>query len=229
MKNAHLYPKKKNGLLIAFEGGEAAGKSTQVRSLSNWMKKNGIVHRVTQEPGGTPIGIQIRRLLLNRSFSSADPLTELLLYEAARAQHVSQVIFPALQRGECVITDRFVHSSIVYQGMARGLKISLVEQLNRLATHGVSPDLVVLLDLSIKTQKHRILSRERHQKHLNNRFERENENFHHKVRLGFLRLAKQNPKQFFVIEEGLSKKQISERIQEKIAILLNKKNNPRIR
>ncbi len=140
-------PVQRHGLLVAFEGGDGTGKSTQIRLLRSAIERAGHDVTVTREPGGTPVGERIREVLLDPATEEMDHRTEALLYAAARAQHVEEVIRPALEKGAVVVCDRFVDSSIVYQGAARGLGVEQIEELNRWATGGLSPDLVVLLDI----------------------------------------------------------------------------------
>ena len=132
------------GIFISFEGADASGKSTQIRLLREWLESKGIEPLVTREPGGTAIGEKIRAILLDRENGEMLPLTEALLYAASRAQHVGQVIRPALKEGRVVITDRFVDSSIAYQGYGRGLG-EVAEIINTPAVDGVLPDLTILL------------------------------------------------------------------------------------
>jgi dTMP kinase len=138
---------KRKGFFISFEGGEGTGKSTQLRLLTAWLKKNAESPVVTLEPGGTPIGEKIRDLLLDPGNRRLSPRAELLLYEADRAQHVAELIQPKLTEGAIVVCDRYSDSSLVYQGICRKLGEARVEDLNRFATQGISPDLTVVLDL----------------------------------------------------------------------------------
>ncbi len=137
-----------SGLLITFEGGEGSGKSTQVRLLSQRLQTLGWPCLCTREPGGTPLGQSLRELLLHKTDTRLDPLAELLLYAADRAQHITEVIHPALQAGHLVLCDRHTDSTLAYQGYGRGLDLSLIEQLNSIATQGIRPDITFWLNLS---------------------------------------------------------------------------------
>ena len=172
---------------IVFEGPEGAGKSTQVVRLAGRLRREGLRATVTREPGGTPTGDAIRELVLHADVE-IDPLVEFLLYSASRAQHVREVIRPALERGEVVLSDRFAGASVAYQGYGRGLDLDFVRDLNRRATDGLSPDLTVLLDLDPAEGLRRVAGRGSE-----DRLEREDLAFHRRVRDGFLELARHDP------------------------------------
>ncbi|MDH7601980.1 MAG: dTMP kinase [Armatimonadota bacterium] len=179
------------GFFVTIEGIEGAGKSTLARFIGGRLQSDGFQVIVTAEPGGDPVSEQIRRLLLN----SADSITvraELLLFEAARAQHVERIIKPALVEGKVVICDRFTDSSLAYQGWARGIDPRDVQMLNDYATAGLKPHLTLLLDLPPEVG----LARTREV----DRFSREGIEFHHVVREGYLAIAKQEPGRFVVID-----------------------------
>lgn len=179
------------GSLITFEGVEGAGKSTQIAALEATLLARGQRVLRVREPGGTSVGDQIRRVLLDPDTRPLDPLAELLLFQASRAQLVASVIRPALLEGTFVLCDRFFDSSTVYQGYARGLELSAVEALNRLATGGLEPRLTVLLDLPAAQGLGRV--RVRAGAEGLDRFEQEAGAFHERVRQGFLRLATDHP------------------------------------
>jgi dTMP kinase len=180
------------GRLITFEGIEGAGKSTQVELLRQALEKAG--HRVvtTREPGGTPVGEQVRSMLLDPA-STLDARTEALLFAAARAQLVEQVIRPALERGEVVLCDRYLDSSLAYQGVGRGLGLESVAAINAFATRGLLPDLVVLLRLDPAEG----LARRRGSL---DRIESQDLEFHRQVARGFLDLAAADPERFVVVD-----------------------------
>ena len=204
-------------LFITFEGGEGAGKSTQARALHQRLSRKGIPALLTHEPGGTPLGREIRRWLKgerNNETGDVDPLAELLLFNASRAELVSNVIQPALKSGITVICDRFYHSTVAYQGYGRGLSIDLIEAVNNIATGGLKPDLTVFLDL---TTEHG-LSRKKPR----DRFEREAPDFHNRVRRGYLMIVKEDPERWLVIDGSLPKKEIESLILERIGQLLPK-------
>jgi dTMP kinase len=186
---------------ITFEGIEGCGKTTQIRRLANRLGLLGTPHTLTREPGGCAISNQVRAILLDAGNDAMAPLTELLLYAAARAQHMIEVITPALSAGRVVLCDRFTDATAAYQGYGRDLDMSLIIELNRLATGGIKPDLTVLLDCPVETGLGRAVAR------INStagdkeeRFERESLQFHQRVRNGYLRLAEEEPERFVVID-----------------------------
>lgn len=174
------------GRFIVLEGGDGAGKSSVQRELAARLVAGGAGVVVTREPGGTPLGERVREIVLARD-AVGDPLAELLLFEAARAQLVSSVIRPALERGTTVLCDRFAASSVAYQAYGRGLSRALVEQANALATGGLEPDVVLLLDLPVEVA----LSR-RAAGGASDHFDAETVMFHQRVRAGFLELARES-------------------------------------
>ncbi|MCX5716945.1 MAG: dTMP kinase [Nitrospirae bacterium] len=183
------------GVFISFEGIEGTGKSTQARLLSEYLAKKGRKTVLTEEPGGTPISLQIRKVLLSTKHKEMDYLTELLLYNAARIQHIKEKITPALAKGNIVITDRFSDSTAAYQGYGRGISLKLIDSLDRIATGRMRPDLSILLDLDVETGLMR-------NKHINkvDRLELEDVKFHKKVREGFLKLAAKEPKRIKLVK-----------------------------
>lgn len=191
----------KKGLFVTFEGVEGCGKSTQVKRLGRRLRGCGVPLLVTREPGGGRIGSAIRKILLDSRNSGISPLTELLLYEADRAQHMAEVIRPALAGGIWVLCDRFMDATEAYQGVARGLSLPFIREMNRVATGGVKPDLTFLLDLPAEIG----LARARRRNVASNagtqdRFEREELSFHERVREGYLRIARREKKRFVVIQ-----------------------------
>jgi dTMP kinase len=198
---------KKHGLFVVFEGGDGVGKSTQIRHLLKWLKKGKHPFLFTRQPGGTPIGKKIRAILLNPDFTNLSPQTELLLYEADRAQNVQEVILPALEAGKIVLSDRFADSSTVYQGICRGLGRDWVEKLNLFATAGKMPDIVFLLDLPEHKGRARIQARKL------DRIENESSDFHRRVQRGFLTLARREPRRFVVIDASREPEVIAKKIQ----------------
>lgn len=174
---------------VTFEGIEGSGKTTQIRRLSDYLRGRGIPHRVTREPGGTPLADGIRTLLLSPREERVFPETEMLLYEAARAQHVRAVILPALASGEAVLCDRFSDATAAYQGFARGLDGGAIERIDAFAAGGLAPDLTVLLDLSPEDGFVRVHGRGA----LLDRMEVESMEFHRRVREGYRELAGRHP------------------------------------
>jgi dTMP kinase len=176
------------GLFISFEGIEGSGKSTQSQQLADHFRKKGFSVVMTAEPGGTRISVQIRKLLLSTENMEMTPLTELLLYNAARVQHIGQVILPALDRGEIVITDRFSDSTTAYQGYGRGIDLKLIDSLDLLATGRRRPHLTILLDVDVETglKRNRAVNKR-------DRLELEEISFHKRVRKGFISIAAKEP------------------------------------
>ena len=183
------------GVFIAFEGGEGAGKSTQVRRLQEWLTNEGLVARATFEPGATPSGAGIRSIVLDRAHTGIASRSEALLYAADRAQHVHDVLRPALDAGEVVITDRFVDSSLAYQGAGRTIPMDDVRMLSRWATEGLQPDLTVLLDLPPEVGLARARGRA-----VADRLESESLDFHQRVRQTFRALAEADPDRYLVVD-----------------------------
>jgi dTMP kinase len=188
-----MMPAHKKGLFITLEGPEGAGKTTQLKLLSKFLEEQGHDHVFTRDPGGTAIGKPIRRILLN-SETPVHPVTELLLYEADRAQNVSEIILPNLAEGKIVFCDRYIDSTLAYQGYGRNIDLKLIEMINDIATQGLRPDLTILFDIESSAG----LSRLHPSGH--DRLEREALEFHQKVRAGYLELAKQEPSRWRVID-----------------------------
>jgi dTMP kinase len=172
------------GIFISFEGIEGTGKSTQAALLAQYLKGKGFRVTQTAEPGGTRISLKIRELLLSTESTDMDPLTELLLYNAARVQHIKEIIMPALLRGDVVVTDRFSDSTMAYQGYGRGIDLKLIDSLDVVATGRLRPHLTVLLDIDVETglMRNRKIWK-------NDRLELENVSFHERVRKGFISIA----------------------------------------
>lgn len=183
------------GLFVTFEGVEGCGKSTQIERLRAYLETRGYVVLVSREPGGPPIAEAIRAILLNPENGAMDAMTEVFLYEAARAQHVCEIIRPALQVGKIVVCDRFADSTTAYQGAGRGLDRAELEKLHRLATGGLQPDCTFLLDLPVALGMGRVGRRGAY-----DRIEQETRAFHERVRDGFLRLAREDPRRFRIID-----------------------------
>lgn len=187
----HPSPAPRRGLFITFEGGDGSGKTTQARALVRRLRRRGYSVLLFREPGGTPPGEAVRRLL--KSAHTLSPAAEMFLFLAARAVLVSEQIGPALRQGRIVLCDRFAASTVAYQGYGRGLSRKLVEELNRLATGGLAPDLTVLLDIPPKVGLGRLVGR-------GDRFEREELAFHQRVRKGYLTLARESPQSWLVVD-----------------------------
>lgn len=188
-------------MFITFEGIEGCGKTTQVDRLVKALEARNVPLVRTFEPGGTDAGGRIRRILLDRGSHDLVPMAELFLYEADRAQHVAQVIRPALGRGAWVICDRFSDATVVYQGVARGQDPELIARLNQAATGGIGPARTFLLDCPVETGLARAIRRNQRLRDAEqDRFEREELHFHRTVRQGYLALAQKEPERFVVID-----------------------------
>ncbi|MBS0172270.1 MAG: dTMP kinase [Nitrospira sp.] len=205
------------GLFITLEGIEGCGKSTQTRLLGEYLRSRGHVTVETREPGGTPLAEKVRSVLLDRADEPVAPETEAFLVLAARRQHVTQVIEPALARGAIVLCDRFSDSTLAYQGYARGLNVPLLERLNRLATHSVTPHLTLLFDLPVATG----LARRRSASETN-RLDRESLQFHQKVRAGFLDLAKRHPRRVKIVPARASKETVARTVARIVTPMLDR-------
>ena len=201
------------GCLIALEGVEGAGKSTHVRGLGAALRECGVAVLETHEPGGTPFGAELRRLLMHVHEAPPTPMAELLLYLADRAQHVSQVIAPAMASGVVVLTDRFSASTIAYQGCARQLDVAMVTRLDAIARQGVSPALTVLLDCPVEIGLRRARG--------DDRFHRQDCEFHQRVRAGFLSLARANSDRYCVIDATAPPEQVQQEILAAVTRCLN--------
>jgi dTMP kinase len=192
----------KRGKLITFEGIDGCGKTSQLRLLENFLTDRGIDFISTREPGGTELGRKIRALLLDGGKGSVEPLAELLLYAADRAQHVRRIILPALDQGKLVLSDRFYDATTVYQGYARGFDLDLVDQLNQLAASGLKPDLTLLFDLEVELGLKRTYQRGDVVAGANaqpDRLDLEPIEFHQLVRKAYLEIAAREPRRFRVI------------------------------
>ena len=200
------------GWFIAFEGGEGAGKSTQEELLAAALSERGHTVVRTREPGGTPAGEAIRHVLLSPEFDGLDARAEALLFAAARGEHVSRIVRPALERGEVVICDRYLDSSVAYQGVGRGLGIDRVRDLSLWATHGLLPDLTVLLDVDPDVGLGRFAERDR--------LEAESIDYHRAVRQGFLDLAAAEPARYLVLDAADSQDGIADVILQRVQAML---------
>jgi len=209
------------GTFITFEGPEGSGKTTQIEHLAAWLRSTGRDVVVTFEPGGTKIGERVRALLFDLAHGEMTARTELLLMNAARAQHVEQVIEPALTAGKLVLSDRFAESSLAYQGFGRELGLDVVEPICDFATGGLKPDLVLLLDLDVAEGLKRNWKLDagsaRTEATKGNRFEAESLAFHQRVRDGFLQLAKREPDRFVVLDATLPPDELEAGIRKAIA------------
>lgn len=208
-------------LFITIEGIEGCGKSTLQKHLKSSLESLSHSVTCTREPGGTPLGEKIRELLLDETEITISQTTELLLFAADRAEHISQVIKPALEKNQIVICDRFIHSTIAYQGFAKNVDFALIDNLNKTATAGLTPDLILLLDLDPEIGLARAGSRLQKDQ-TKDRFESEALAFHTSVRNGFLKLAKENSETFVTIDASLPENQVANLALEAVTKFLNK-------
>ncbi len=198
----------KPGVLITLEGPDGAGKTTQLNLLKKIADDKGWL--LTRNPGGTNFGLKLREILLEDRSVKLHEIAELFLYMADRAQHMSEVIEPALKAGKVVICDRFIDSTVAYQGYGRGLNIQLIHDLNKTATHNIQPDLTILFDIDPEIGLSRAKSKDK--------MEAEGFKFQAKVRDGFLELAEQNPKRFKIVDTGSHS---IEQVQAEVVELIN--------
>jgi dTMP kinase len=208
-------------LFITFEGVEGSGKTSQIQRLKKYLTQKGIPSKVTREPGGSPIGEKVRKILLNPDHREMIPMTELLLYEAARAQHVKEVLKPLLKKGGIILCDRFCDATLAYQGYGRRIDLEWIGRLNRLSSQGIKPDVTFLLDcpsvvgLNRALQRNRTLKQEREE-----RFEREEIQFHRRVRKGYLAIARKEPHRVKVIDTREGEEKVFEKIRKIVDNLL---------
>ncbi|MFR0358390.1 dTMP kinase [Streptomyces sediminimaris] len=202
-----------NGFFIALEGGDGAGKSTQAEALAEWIRGKGHEVVLTREPGATPVGKRLRSILLDVSSAGLSHRAEALLYAADRAEHVDTVVRPALERGAVVITDRYVDSSVAYQGAGRDLSPTEIARINRWATNGLVPHLTVLLDVSPEIARERFTEAP-------DRLESEPAEFHARVRSGFLTLAAADPGRYLVVDAGQEPEAVTTVVRHRLDLML---------
>lgn len=200
------------GAFIVFEGGEGAGKSTQAAALAELLQARGRSVVRTREPGGTPAAEAIRAILLDPAFAGLDDRAEALLFAAARGDHAQRVIRPALRRGDVVVCDRFMDSSMAYQGIARGLGADVVANLSLWATDGLIPDLTVVMDIDPQVGLGRVSSPDR--------LESEPLEWHRRVREGFVEIARRDPRRYLVLDAGRPPEDLATEIAQVVDALL---------
>jgi len=201
---------KKRGQFVTFEGGEGTGKSTQVKRLASSLEAIGTDCHITREPGGTQGAEDIRRLLVEGAVERWDPASELLLHNAARVEHLAKTVRPALDAGVWVLCDRFTDSTMAYQGHGHGLDTTMVANLHWLLYGSFKPDLTLILDLKVNDALARTQSRNASE----TRYERMNQSFHDRVRLGFLEIAKAEPARCVVVDASGDIEEVERRIFE---------------
>lgn len=204
------------GRFIVFEGIDGAGKTTQFNLLKEYLQQQGVKVFAAREPGGTPVGEELRKILLNPQYGDLHYRTEALLYAAARAQLVYSKIIPALNEGKVVLCDRFVDSTIAYQGYGRGLSERFLEQINDLATGGLKPDLVLVFDLTVEQSLKRVNKRKN-----NDRLESEAQTFYRQVRKGYLEICRKYPENHLLLDASLTISELHQLVKEAVEGLLN--------
>jgi len=209
-------------IFITFEGGEGCGKSTQAKILYRRLDKLAIPVVLTCEPGGTTLGKKLGRWLKWADGIEITPVTELLLFNAARSQSVTEIIQPSLKEGKIVISDRYADSTTAYQGYGRGLDLKTVKEVNLAATHGRKPDLTVLMDIPPEVG----LTRKQGQGRKTDRFEQTELAFHQRIRAGFLSLAKEEPQRWLVVDATRPREKIAGIIWGRVSALLAKEKEP---
>ncbi|HEX4443528.1 MAG TPA: dTMP kinase [Galbitalea sp.] len=202
------------GLFVTFEGGDGSGKSTQSSLLREWLESQGREVVFTREPGGTELGDEIRNIVLHRPGHIA-PRAEALLYAADRAHHIATKVRPALERGEIVLQDRYLDSSVAYQGAGRVLAAGEVRDLSLWAAEGLLPDLTILLDLDESLGRDRLNTRTKY-----DRLEDEEQDFHARVRAGYLALAAAEPERFLILNATDSVESLAAAIRDRVGVLL---------
>ena len=212
----------KRGLFITFEGGDGSGKSTQMRRLAARLRADGQTVLETVEPGGTAIGMQIRRVLLDSKNHELRPTTELLLMFAARAQNVDELILPALSRGEVVLCDRFTDSSLVYQGAARGLGAEVVYEVDRIACRGLVPDLTIVVDIETELGLERARGRNQKAQDVETRIDEQAIGFHRKVREAYLQLAAEEPNRVKLVDGAGSEEEVEKDVWDAVFAFLKR-------
>lgn len=196
------------GKFIVFEGIDGAGKTTQLSLLKNYLQQQGYDVLSTREPGGTPVGEEIRNILLNPAHGDLHQRTEVLLYASARSQLVFNKIIPALEQGKIVICDRFVDSTLAYQGYGRQIPLDFLHQINGLATGGVKADMVLVFDLTVEESQSRVNKRSK-----SDRLEREEQDFFDRVRQGYLEICRQQPSNHRVLDASMPVQQLHHEVR----------------
>ena len=208
---------KNNGLFISFEGGEGSGKSTQIKLISKSLKKDNLSYILTREPGGTPVSEEIRKILVSGKVEKLDSYSELLCFTASRRQHLKEIIIPALDSGQIVICDRYIDSTLVYQGFVGGVCTEQISKLHNDFCYNLYPDLTILLDIDPKIG----LNRKKFSNLNEDRFENQNFEFHDKVRQKYLELSKLYKDRFITVDAKLDEIKIFNLIKKRIFNFFN--------
>jgi dTMP kinase len=210
------------GKFVTFEGIEGCGKTTQIKLAVAWLAERNIPVLATAEPGGSPLGLKIREILLNRGPCSIGAEAELLLFAAARAQHVRETILPALEGGRWVLCDRFTDATLAYQGFGRGLDTGFIGSLNAFSAFSLKPDMTILLDLPVgiglERARRRVVGVR--PETAEDRFEQEDRAFHGRIREGYLTLAAGEPQRFRIIDGGADIETVRHEVRSRLAALL---------
>jgi dTMP kinase len=214
---------RRRGIFITLEGIDGAGKSTQVRSLVQHLRKAGYTVRATREPGGTRVGERIRSLVMASATRKLAPLAELALIYAARAQHVEEVVRPALARGEVVVSDRYNDASMAYQGYGRELGVEIVNAFDRIVCGEIQPNLTIVLDLDPRVSLPRARGRETRRNSRRSRFEAQGRRFHERVRSGYLAIAALDPRRVRVIRADRPRGEVQAEIRRIVDKFLKRK------
>ncbi|MCU1538645.1 MAG: tmk 1 [Humibacillus sp.] len=207
-----------HGVFVCFEGGEGSGKSTQSRRLGAWLGREGYDVVLTFEPGDTEVGREVRRIVLSPETGALDDRTEALLYAADKAEHVATLVLPALERGAVVVTDRYVDSTLAYQGAGRSLAVAEVEAVARWATGGLRPHLTVVLDLEPEAGLGRFAGRDR--------IEGESLGFHQRVRAAFTAMAAGDPDHYLVLDARADVDTLERAVRDAVTPLLGQASRP---
>jgi len=215
------------GTFITFEGIDGSGKSTQLRLLGNFLHAHGCDALLTREPGGTTLGLRLRAALLD-AMEEVDPLTELLVFAADRAQHVRRMLRPALESGRVVFSDRYADATVAYQGAGRGFSPELISQIVQLATEGLKPDLTLLFDVSIEESTIRTTRRSNNKTLTRDRLDIEHADFHTRVRDAYLQIALAEPQRVKLIDTSGPVERTHERVKEVIVPYLHSRGHREI-
>lgn len=205
------------GIFITVEGCDGAGKSTQTQFIKSYLEEKGISPVMLREPGGTAISEKLREIILDKENSDMTDMTEVLLYAASRAQLVGQVILPALKEGKVIVCDRFLDSSIAYQGFGRKINLSAVEEINKYAVLGISPDLTIYLDITPEES----FKRKKLMEDLPDRIESEKKDFHERVYNGYKYAAEKFPERFFTVNAVRERELVFSDIKKRLDLIFN--------